>query len=218
MDEPLLIAKNAARGTGNAIARGLGRGVLGSLRRGRRETPVMSLLRFPARAVATALSTMLGLAASSVALHAQTDEHRGPALVIAGPSTVGVKFPLTKRLALRPDLSLTRATFKVSATESKFVNLSVGLSVLIALSELDGLQTYAAPRIAISRNTFDNGSFTDLWFFDLAVGAAVPLTKRVAIFGEVGPRVTYTDQSTPGVVDRTTNLVGRSALGATLAF
>lgn len=143
---------------------------------------------------------------------------RRPALVIAGPSTVGLQFPITARLMLRPDLSLTRLTFNVAGNETKFVNVGVGIGVLVTLSEIERLHTYVAPRVALSRNTFDDGSFTDLWFFDAAFGVAAPLTSRLAIFGEVGPRVTYTDQSTAALINRTTNLVARSALGANFSF
>ncbi len=143
---------------------------------------------------------------------------RRPALVIAGPATVGLQIPLSARLTLRPDLSITRTTFNVSGNESKFVNLGLGLGLLVRLGQFDGMHTYVAPRVAISRSTFDDGSTSDLWFFDAAFGVSAPVTKRLAIFGEVGPRVTYSDQSTSTVENRTTNLVARSALGVTFAF
>lgn len=141
-----------------------------------------------------------------------------PALVIGGPSGVGVQMPLTRRLALRPDLSVTRTTFNVGATESKFVVVTAGLSALVALRERATLRTYAAPRVALARSTYDNGTFTDEWFFEAAFGVSTPLTPRLAIFGEVGPRVSYKDLSTAALVNRTTNVVIRSGIGATLSF
>jgi hypothetical protein len=141
-----------------------------------------------------------------------------PALVIGGPSSIGVQLPLTPRILLRPDLSVTRTTFNVGATESKFVVVTLGMSALVWLREREALRTYAAPRVALARSTYDNGSFTDQWFFETAFGVSAPLTRRLAIFGEVGPRVTYTDQSSVVLVNRTTNVVIRSGLGATVSF
>jgi len=156
------------------------------------------------------------IAVAATALGAQSeDTSRRPSLVIGGPSSVGVQFPVTARLALRPDLSLTRTTFNVSGSETKFVNVGVGIGLLVGLGEVEGLQTYLMPRVALARNTFDNGSFTDLWFFDAAFGVAAPIAKRLSFFAEIGPRVTYSDQSTPALTNRTTNLVARSSLGAT---
>jgi len=167
------------------------------------------------RALVAAFATLV--IASPLAAQDETVPRR-PALVIAGPSTVGLLLPLTARLALRPDLAMTRTTFSVSGSETKFVNLGVGLGLLVRLGEFDGMHTYVTPRVALSKSTFDNGSTSDLWFFDAAFGVSAPLTTRLAIFGEVGPRVTYSDQSGPGATNRTTNLVARSALGATFTF
>lgn len=164
-----------------------------------------------------AVAALLILTAATAAAQ-EASPTRRPALVIAGPSTVGLQFPITKRLAVRPDLSLTRTTFNVSGNETKFVNLGVGIGLLVRLREFEGAHTYVTPRVALSRNTFDDGSSTDLWFFDAAFGASAAITRRLAIFGEVGPRVTYSDQSTTAVINRTTNLVARSALGATFTF
>ncbi len=151
-------------------------------------------------------------------LSAPAAEHSGLGLVIGGPSSVGLRIPLTARSALRPDLSVTRTTFNVGASESKFVNVTLGLGLLIRLRESGSLTTYVTPRIALSRNTFDNGSFTDQWFLDAALGVSAPIARRLSLFGEVGPRLTYTDQSTTSLVNRTTNVVIRSSLGATLSF
>jgi hypothetical protein len=167
------------------------------------------------RGLVAALATLV--VASPLAAQDESISRR-PALVIAGPSTVGLLLPLTARLALRPDLAITRTTFSVSGSETKFVNLSVGLGLLVRLREFDGMHTYVTPRVALSRSTFDNGSTSDLWFFDAAFGVSAPLATRLAIFGEVGPRVTYSDQSTPGATNRNTNLVARAALGATFTF
>lgn len=169
--------------------------------------------------IARACAATLMLALMAPRLKAQDAPFsRRPELVIAGPSTVGLRFPLTSRLALRPDFAMTRTTFNVSGSETKFVTLGVGLGLLIGLGERDGVRTYVTPRVALARSTYDDGSFTDLWFFDAAFGASAPISKRLALFGEVGPRVTYSDQSTTAVTNRTTNLVARSALGATFAF
>jgi hypothetical protein len=165
------------------------------------------------------LMAAFAMLAGAAPLAAQDEAvSRRPALVIAGPSTVGMLWPITARLALRPDLAVTRTTFSVSGSETKFVNLGVGLGLLVRLREFDGMHTYVTPRVALSRSTFNDGSTSDLWFFDAAFGVSAPLVKRLAIFGEVGPRVTYSDQSTTGATNRTTNLVARSALGATFRF
>lgn len=143
---------------------------------------------------------------------------RRPSLVIAGPSAFGLVVPITPRLRLRPDFSVSRSTFNVGSSESKFVNTSLGLSLLVALNKDLRLVTYAAPRIALSRNTYDDGSIADLWIFDTMYGAHATITPRFGLFSEVGPRVTYTDQSTPGAINRTTAATIRSSLGATLRF
>jgi hypothetical protein len=165
------------------------------------------------------ISTLAALPLVAPALGAQESATPNrPALVIGGPSTLGLEFPITERWTLRPDLSLTRTTFSVSGNETKFANLGVGLGLLIGLGEHEGVRTYAMPRVAISRTTFDDGGISDLWFFDAAFGASAPVTKRLALFGEIGPRVTYSDNSTASGTNRTTNLVARSSIGINYTF
>lgn len=166
------------------------------------------------RAVATA-----AIAIAPAAAAAQEDApSRRPALVIGGQSTVGVSIPVTKRMSLRPDLSLTYSTFNSPGMESSLLNLGLGVGVILHLRDLEGVTTYLAPRIAVTRAIPDVGSSSDLWLADVALGLSAPLAKRLALFAELGPRYSYAERTNPLAAARTASISARSVMGATFSF
>jgi hypothetical protein len=124
-----------------------------------------------------------------------------PALVIGGAGPVGFLWE-AGGVAVRPDLSFNTTTstgFAGGTTVS--VQFTIGLSAILYLREWDGLRAYGMGRLAYGR-TNNVTPPAKLYTADLGFGTQYALTKRFAIFGEVGPRFFEVDQ---GALSATTN-------------
>ncbi len=181
-------------------------------------------MRVGARGLSRTLALLLALSGTLAAQSPDptpspaADAPPGRALVIAGPSSLGLLLPLGGRWSLRPDVSLTKTTFKVAGSTSRITVESVGLSVLYAMSRQAPLTTYLAPRAAISRTVFNDGSHTDTWIFDALYGADVTVGDRFSVFGEGGLRFTNVRPPSAGGSNTSSSLSLRSHLGVTVRF
>jgi hypothetical protein len=142
---------------------------------------------------------------------AQDDPRVG--ITMGYPASVGVIWQVNDRVALRPELSVQKASADststtsislssvvpgtvISVTSSDFWQFSAGLSALFYLSTHDALKTYVSPRWAYTRSSNGNSSSTSLPLsltsttsgYSLAgsFGAQYALGRRFGVFGEVG--------------------------------
>ena len=124
--------------------------------------------------------------------------------------------PISDRWSFRPDASLTKTAFRIAGTTSRITVESVGLSALYSLSRAEALETYVAPRAAISRTVFNDGSHNDTWIFDALYGARWSLGARFGVFGEGGVRFTTVRPPSSGGSNSSSSISLRSHLGVTL--
>jgi hypothetical protein len=144
---------------------------------------------------------------------ADAEEARRPAIVLGGPSVVGLLLPISDRWSLRPDASIQRTEFKVGTTSTVIWNQGIGLSVIRNLGGVGQVFTYVAPRIGLARTKLGDGSNSDTWLFDLPVGARAAITPRFEIFGEAGLRASRNRQPSGGSSNTTETAALRSAIG-----
>ena len=121
-------------------------------------------------------------------------------LTMGFPTSIGLIWHPTDRVALRPEFSIsgisTEQTVTISPiqsdTESSLYN--IGISGLFYVSRSDNLRTYVSPRLAYGRasSTIDNAltgpseSITKTTSVSGAFGAQYALHRRFGVFGEVG--------------------------------
>ena len=134
------------------------------------------------------------------ATHAAAQDKDKVGVVMGYPASVGVIFPVTGKIAVRPELSLSGASS--SATGSAFVfdvdgwTVGAGVSALFYLRTYDHLRTYFTPRVVYSHssNTSSTSSLISSSSTTTAngitvtgsVGAQYGLGDRFGVFGEVG--------------------------------
>lgn len=171
-----------------------------------------------ARAVLfAALAVGVAPAVSDAGLRAQDAPRL--ALVLAGPSSLGVELKVLPRVHLRVDGSMSRTTFTINGAESTTTSTGTGLSVLFGLGgDGDRVWTYLAPRVALARVTFDDDTFADTFIGDALFGTRVSFARRVALFGEGGVRITTADNSTPATSNTNVAFALRSHLGLNISF
>jgi len=155
------------------------------------------------------------LATSALAQSASEDAEnaRRPAVVLGGPSVIGVLLPLNERWALRPDASLQRTKFEVGNTATVIWNQGLGLSLIRELRSVANVSTYLAPRIGLARTKLGDGTNSDTWLFDLPLGARATVASRFEIFGEAGLRASRNRQPAGGSSNTTETAALRSAIG-----
>ncbi len=175
------------------------------------------MTRTSRRAVIAASALLAAWSIAPAAARAQ-DAPR-VALVLAGPSTIGVELKILPRVHLRADGSMSRTTFTINGAESTTTSAGAGLSVLIGLgTDSDRVWTYLAPRAALARVTFDDGSYADTFIGDALFGTRVTLARRVALFGEGGVRFTTADNSTMATSNTNVAFALRTHLGLNISF
>jgi hypothetical protein len=158
------------------------------------------------------------LATPALAQNASEDAEnaRRPAIVLGGPSVIGVLLPLNERWALRPDASLLRSKFTVETTSTVIWSQGIGLSVIRNLSGAGNFDTYIAPRVGLARIKLGDGSNSDTWIFDIPVGIRAPVASRVDLFGEAGLRASRNRQPSGGSANTTETAAIRSAIGVNI--
>ena len=116
------------------------------------------------------------------------------------PASVGVVWPVTETVAIRPELSFAGSSSDSSgsAFESEADGWAVGtgVSALFYLRKYDNLRTYFTPRFTYSRttSTVTSSSFTNTESTSTSTstglagsfGAQYSLGDKFAVFGEVG--------------------------------
>ena len=166
------------------------------------------------------------------------------------PASVGIVWHLTDGIALRPEVTATRSTNDLTATSLVTVGgttrststlnsndnwqVLFGVSALFYVSKHDALKTYVSPRWAYTRvgsaSTTDggntSGSTGNTQFVSGSFGAEYALSRRFAVFGELGvaySRTTNTPNASAALstlfTSSTSNTLGtRSGAGVILYF
>jgi hypothetical protein len=162
---------------------------------------------------------VLGLAAVSAAPAAAQAPH-GVGVTMGYPGGLGVLWHVGSRLALRPEVGLSRAS-TTTTTTTTFPSLfgavtppmttsttqtdwttTVGLSALVTLGDIDRLRLYAVPRVSWFTSSSKTSGATSIAGLASdndglqasgAFGAHYGLHERFAVFGELG--VQYTRQT-----------------------
>ena len=143
------------------------------------------------------VALLMGLAAVSTA-GAQDQNKVG--ITMGYPASIGVVWPVTDTVAIRPELSFSGASSDSAASsfesESDGWAFGTGVSALFYLRKYDNLRTYVVPRFTYSRatTTVTSSSFTNSETTTTtsntglagSFGAQYSLGDKFAVFGEVG--------------------------------
>lgn len=126
------------------------------------------------------------------------------------PSSVGVIWQVADRVALRPEITLSRSMGDSSTSDLAGVvpvstddstGVGVGLGALFYVHRWEGLRTYVSPRfsynrISTSASTTPSGSTsestTSAYLTSGSFGAQYPLGRHFGLFGEIGLGYTST--------------------------
>lgn len=130
-----------------------------------------------------------------VAASANGQEKGRTGLVIAYPTSVGFIWNVTDRIALRPDVSFTKATSESTAVPTASLDsysIETGFSALFYAKKWQDVAAYVAPRFAYSRskatNTLASGGATVNWSYpgSVSFGIQYAVGQRFSVFGETG--------------------------------
>lgn len=166
--------------------------------------------------------TIVGLAGTA---SAQDEPKIG--ITMGYPAALGLVWQVNDRIALRPELGVTRSSNDLIATTSGVIvvggnvvsntsqlssnsnwQASIGASVLYYLSKHDGLRTYVSPRWAYTRVSSDSStdgastssSTGNSQTLSGSYGAQYAVGPRFSVFGEVGFAYVHTSNAPTGVV------------------
>ena len=143
------------------------------------------------------VALLTGLAAVSTA-GAQDQGKIG--LTMGYPASVGIVWPVSESVAIRPELSFSGSSSDSSGSafesEADGWAIGTGVSALFYLRKYDNLRTYFVPRFTYSRatNTVTSSSFTNTESTTTTTntglagsfGAQYSLGDKFGVFGEVG--------------------------------
>ena len=135
------------------------------------------------------------------------------------PAAIGVLWHASDKMALHPELAISRSTTDNGTTDVTTNGWGVALGVPFYMSNADDLRTYVSPRIGYSSSDTDAGTSTSTITqlnLSLSYGAHYSLGKRLAAFAETG--VAYNAaKSEFGTTSTDINTFGlRSSIGLVL--
>jgi len=128
------------------------------------------------------------------------------------PSAVGVIWHASERVALRPEITLSRSTGDSMQNDllgasplstNETTGVGMGVSALFYLHRRDGLRTYVSPRFSYARTSTSasigsavsvSDSTVSSYLTSGSFGAQYSLGRHFGLFGEIG--VGYTATST----------------------
>lgn len=145
-------------------------------------------------------SAVFALAALLAASASASAQDKKVGLTMGYPSSVGVVWHLSDKVALRPELSLAGGSAETSASgfssETDSTTIVTGISALFYLNTADKLRTYVSPRFtyAHATTTSNLSSITNSTAKSTAnntggqgsFGAQYYVSSRFAVFGELG--------------------------------
>jgi hypothetical protein len=169
------------------------------------------------------------------ALAAAQDAHK-VGLTMGYPSSVGILWNVSRRVAVRPEISFTWTSNEfTSALDAKSTTTATavggGISGLFYMTTADKLRTYISPRFTYGRLTtetttqgFPNGTSGSGNTYSAAgsFGAQYAAGDRFTIFGEVGIGYSTQDSSSEvgifGSTNATRSWSSRTGAGVVLYF
>jgi len=169
-------------------------------------------MRFDTPVNRCVLLTVFLLSVIAGTVHAQDAPKVG--VTMGYPSSIGVIWQVTGRVAVRPEMTLSRVTGDSSANDlagaaplstDETNGVGTGISALFYLGRWDALRTYVSPRFAYSRNSTSastanagspstSDSTVSSYVTSGSFGAQYALGRRFGLFGEVG--LSYSRTST----------------------
>jgi hypothetical protein len=123
------------------------------------------------------------------------------------PSSVGIVWHVTDKVAIRPEFSVAQSSTETTingltpgtaATTTDGWAIGTGVSGLIYIRSWDQLHLYVSPRWTYSHltmNTSATSSTTTEWAINGSVGAQYALGKRFGVFGELGLGYAHLNQT-----------------------
>ena len=167
---------------------------------------------------AAAALLLCGSAAS-----AQTQDDRRVGLTMGYPTAVGVLWHVNDRLAIRPELDVSRIHLRSETTsalvplasnnESTASSVRPGISALVYVARTDDLRMYVSPRYTYSftDNSQNEVSETSTWLLSGSFGAQHQLGSRFGVYGELG--IEYSRSTTQISDDFLSGTTRRSTIG-----
>jgi hypothetical protein len=164
---------------------------------------------------------------------ARAQDQRKVGLTMGYPSSIGVIWQVADRVALRPEIAVSRSTgdsstndllgaTPVSSDES--TGVGAGIAALFYVHRWEGLRTYISPRFSYARtstaastagNTSTSEATTSSYLTSGSFGAQYSLGRHFGLFGEVGlayasTRTALTATLTTGVTSIVNGVVTQS--------
>jgi hypothetical protein len=154
------------------------------------------------RLAAAVLLALVTIAGTPGAARAQDRARVG--LTMGYPSSVGVVWQVSDRVALRPELTLSRSTGDSSTNDlagavpvstNDSTGVGAGASALFYLHRWEGLRTYVSPRFSYARTstsastagtTSTAESTVSSYLTSGSFGAQYSLGRHFGLFGEIG--------------------------------
>jgi hypothetical protein len=157
---------------------------------------------------------LIAMAAAPGAAHAQDAPKVG--LTMGYPGSIGVLWRVADRVAVRPEITLSRSTGEARGSDlagvapsstDESTGVGAGISALFYVRRSDALRAYVSPRFAYTRASTSastggstvvalstsNSTFQS-YLTSGSFGAQYALGRRFGVFGEVG--VSYSRTST----------------------
>ncbi len=145
-------------------------------------------------------SALFALATLLTAASIASAQDKKVGLTMGYPSSFGVVWHVSEKVALRPELSLAGSSAETTAagfsSESNSTAIGTGISALFYLNTADKLRTYVSPRFTYSHATTeqDLSSITNSSAKNTTTstggqgsfGAQYYVSNRFAVFGELG--------------------------------
>ena len=156
-------------------------------------------------------------------------------LTMGYPSSVGIVYHVTDKLAIRPELTIAQSStetnlpaiggFPVNVSSDTWA-IGTGVSALFYVRQWDDLHLYVSPRWTYSHgssstSTLAIDSTLNSWSLNGSVGAQYALGKRFGVFGEVGFGYQHSRQTGGSAfqTELTGHVVGtRTGVGVILYF
>ena len=149
-------------------------------------------------------------------------------LTIGFPSSVGVIFHVTDKIAIRPEFDFEFGSTEIdspgidSSQDSSV--FGTGISALFYVRKWDDLHLYVSPRWDYSHgsaSTEVTETTANGWGLTGSMGAQYALGKRFAVFGEVGVGYRHSSTKGPAIIEAElkSDSVGlRSGVGVVVYF
>ena len=107
-------------------------------------------------------SALFGLATLLTAASIASAQDKKVGLTMGYPSSFGVVWHVSEKVAIRPELSLAGSSAETTAagfsSESNSTAIGTGISALFYLNTADKLRTYVSPRFTYSHSTTEQRS------------------------------------------------------------